>query len=255
MSTPSSQMSSPVSPEQPVQPSLSEPARIGNLFVAPSKTFVDIRRNASWWVPLLLISIVSITFFTLVDRKIGFDEVARHTMESNSRFQQMTPEQQQRVLSFTEAGLKYGGYASPIFILFYAVIIAGVLLLTFNFGLDAQIPFSRAMAIVLYGWLPSIIGTLLAVLTLMLGNPEGFRMENPVGTNPAYFLDYATTSKFVYGVLSSFDIITLWVVAVIGIGFAVNARKKISTGTAIGVVAGWYFLYKLGSAAIAALRS
>lgn len=255
MSTPSSPMPSPVSPQESIQPGLSEPARILNVFVAPSKTFLDIRRNASWWVPLLLISIVAIAFFAVIDQKIGFEEVARHTMENNSRFQQTPADQQQRIISITAAGMKYGGYASPIFILIYALIIAGVLLLTFNFGMDAQIPFSRAMAIVLYGWLPSIVGSLLAMLTLVLGNPEGFRMENPVGTNPAYFLDYATTSRFLYVFLSSFDVISLWVVALLGIGFAVNAKKKISIGTAVTVVAAWFFLYKLGSAAIATLRS
>jgi Yip1 domain len=242
-------------PQEPVQPVLSEPARIINAFIAPSKTFADIRRNASWWVPLLLVAIVSIAFFILIDKKVGFDEVARHMMESNSQVQKMPPEQQQRVVGFTAATLKYGGYASPIFILFYAFIIAGVLWLTFNFAMDAQVPFGRAMAIVLYGWLPAIVGTLLAIVTLGLGNPEGFRMENPVGTNPAYFMDYATTSKFVYGFLTAFDVISLWCVALIGIGFALNAKKKISTGTAIGVVAAWFFVYKLGSAAIAALRS
>lgn len=255
MSTPSSPMSSPASHQESIQPGLSEPARILNVFVAPSKTFLDIRHNASWWVPLLLVSIVTIAFFVAIDQKIGFEEVARHTMESNSRFQQMPADQQQRVMTFAAASLKYGGYASPIFILFYAMVIAGVLWLTFNFGMDAQILFSRAVAIVLYGWLPSIVGSLLAILTLMLGNPEGFRMDNPVGTNPAYFLDYATTSRFLYVFLSSFDVISLWVVALIGIGFAVNAKKKISIGTAVTVVAAWFFLYKLGSAAIAALRS
>jgi hypothetical protein len=93
------------------------------------------------------------------------------------------------------------------------------------------------------------------MLTLGLGNQEGFRMENPVGTNPAYFLDFATTSKFVYVFLSSFDVISLWCVALIGLGFAINAKKKISPATGITLVAAWFFLYKLGSAAVAAFRS
>jgi hypothetical protein len=38
---------------------LSEGARSVNTFIAPSKTFTDLRRNASWWGPWLLISIVS----------------------------------------------------------------------------------------------------------------------------------------------------------------------------------------------------
>jgi len=75
-----------------------------------------------------------------------------------------------------------------------------------------------------------------------------------VGTNPAYFLDPATTSKFLYTTLTAFDIVTLWCVALIGIGFAINAKKKISPAMGIMLVAGWFFVYKFGSAAIAALR-
>ncbi|MGC2741826.1 MAG: hypothetical protein WA672_01470, partial [Candidatus Angelobacter sp.] len=62
--------SSPVSPE-PGGPGLSEPQRLVNTFIAPSKTFTDIRRNASWWVPFLLISIFSISFFVMIDKKVG----------------------------------------------------------------------------------------------------------------------------------------------------------------------------------------
>jgi hypothetical protein len=95
----------------------------------------------------------------------------------------------------------------------------------------------------------------LAIVSVSLGDPEGFRMESPVGTNPAYFMDPHATSKFVLSAMSSFDVISLWAVALIGIGFSLNAKKKISTGTAIGTVAGWYFLVKLIGAGFAALGS
>ncbi len=44
------------------EPALSEGARIINTFIAPSKTFTDLRRNASWWGPWLLISIFGLIF-------------------------------------------------------------------------------------------------------------------------------------------------------------------------------------------------
>src|ERR1700729_3404509 len=81
----------------PTGPGLSEPQRLINVFFAPSKTFIDIRRNASWWVPFLLVSVVSIAFFTTIDKKVGFDRVARTMMESNSRMQQASPEQQEQM--------------------------------------------------------------------------------------------------------------------------------------------------------------
>jgi len=239
---------------EPIGPGLSEPQRLINTFIAPSKTFADIRRNASWWVPLLLISIFSIGFFVMVDKKVGFDQVAHNMLENNKAIQQLDPAQQQQAYSRTAVGLKVGEYAAPIFILLYVLVVAAVLMATFNFIMDAQVPFSRAIAIVMYGWLPGIVTSILAMFSLAYGNPEGFRLENPVGTNPAYFLDFNTTSKFVYGMLTSFDVISLWMIALIGIGFALNAKKKISIGSAIGVVATWYFIFKLCSAGFAAMR-
>jgi hypothetical protein len=238
---------------EPEQPGLSEPARIINTFVAPSKTFLDIRQNASWWVPWLLISVFSIAFSIVVDKKVGYDHIARNAMANNSQFEQQTPEQQSRTLSIVTASYKYGSYASPILTLLFALIVTLVLWATFNFGMAAEIPFGRAMAIVLYGWLPGLVGAVLTMISVWFGDPEGFRLEYPVGTNPAYYMSPGT-SKFLLGALSSLDVISLWMVALIGIGFALNAKKKLSTGTAIGTVAVWYFLVKLIGAAIAGAR-
>src|ERR1035438_9779879 len=61
----------------PESASLSQGARIVNAFIAPSKTFTDLRRNASWWAPWLLISIFSVLFVYAMARQIGFDKISR----------------------------------------------------------------------------------------------------------------------------------------------------------------------------------
>lgn len=199
-------------------------------------------------------SIFAIAFFVTIDKKVGFDEIAQRMLANNKQVQSQTPEQQARTASFVATSTKFSGYASPIFILIYALVTAAVLMATFNFGMDAQVPFGRSVAIVMYGWLPGLVSSILAIVSLALGNPEGFRLENPVGTNPAYFMDPNTTSKFVLGLLSSFDVVGLWIVVLIGIGFAVNAKKKLEPSTTIAVVAAWYFLVKLAGAGLAAMR-
>jgi hypothetical protein len=239
---------------EPEQPPLSEPARLVNVFIAPRKTFLDILRNDRWWVPLVLLSIFSVSFFVMVDKKIGFEQLSRKMMETNQQFQDQPAAQQERTISFVSAIVKFTGYFSPILILLNACIITLVLWGTFNFGMAAEIPFTKALATVFYGFLPSLVTSVLAMASLGLGNPEGFNLQNPVGTNPAYFLDAQTTSKFVYAALTAFDVISLWMVAVMGLGFAVISRGKVKVGAAIGTVAGWFFFYKLVTAALALLR-
>ena len=236
------------------QPGLSEPARIINTFIAPGKTFEDIKRKSSWWVPFVLSSVFAIAFFVTIDKKVGFDQVTRDMMSHNSQIQQQTPEQQERTIALVSTITKYSGYAAPLFVLLYGLVIAAVLLATFNFALQAEVTFGRSLAIVFYSWLPGIVASTLGIISLMIGNPDNFHLQNPVATNPAYFLDQATTSKFLYAFLTAFDVITLWTVVLMGIGFAVNSKKKLSTSTAIMVVAGWFFLAKLIAAAFAQIR-
>jgi hypothetical protein len=243
----------PTAPD-PTGPGLSEPQRLVNTFFAPSKTFIDIRRNASWWVPLLLISIFSISFFVMVDKKVGFEQVARTMLANNKAIQQLDPAQQEQAYARTAIGLKVGEFGAPIFVLIYVLVTAAILMATFNFMMDAQVTFSQSMAVVMYGWLPGIVSAILGMVALAFGDPEGFRLDNPVGTNPAHFMDPTSTPKFLYAMLTSVDVISLWIVVLIGMGFALNAKKKISTGAAIGTVAVWYFIAKICGAAFAALR-
>src|SRR6202023_2024175 len=64
---------------------LSEGARIVNTFVAPSKTFTDLRRHAGWWAPFLLMAVVSTTFVYTVGQKIGFRKVAETQVQMSPK--------------------------------------------------------------------------------------------------------------------------------------------------------------------------
>lgn len=57
---------------------LSQGARLINTFIAPSKTFTDLNRSASWWAPWIVISILSLLFIYTMGRQIGFDQISRN---------------------------------------------------------------------------------------------------------------------------------------------------------------------------------
>jgi hypothetical protein len=106
----------------------------------------------------------------------------------------------------------------------------------------------------MYAALPGIVGTILGIVSLFSGvDPEGFDINNPVGTNLAYYMDVATTGKFLHGMASALDLINLWTIVLLGIGFA--STSKVKRSTAIGIVAVWYLVYKLTTAGLAAAFS
>lgn len=244
-------VSAPVPTPEPAP--LSEGARIVNTFIAPSKTFTDLRRNASWWGPWLLISIFALIFIYSMDRQIGFDQISRNEIAHSPRadqFDKLSPDDQAKQLRFSDALVRYLSYGIPVTILLFFAITTAVLLATFNFGAGANVRFKTAYAIIFYASLPGIIGSILGTVSMFAGvDPEGFNVNNPVATNPAYFMDRAG-NKFLYGMASGLDILVIWSIVLMGIGFSCNSKVK--RGTAIGIVAGWYLLWKLVISALAA---
>jgi hypothetical protein len=82
-------------------------------------------------------------------------------------------------------------------------------------------------------------------------NPKGFDVKNPVGTNLAYHLDPEATGRFVRARASSLDLINIWSIFLLGIGFA--CTTKVEPSTAVIVVAVCYLVFKLITSGLAAL--
>jgi len=250
----------PVLPTSPTltaeAPPLSQGARILNTFIAPSKTFTDLRRNASWWAPWILMSVFSLLFAFAVERQVTFDQITRNEIarspKASEQFDKAPPAQQEQQLRISDAIIRYSFYSGPLLILLFNLIISGVLFATFKVAGAAELKFKTAYAVVIYGGLPAIANAILGTVSLFSGvSPEGFNVNNPVGTNPAYYMD-PSTSKFVLGLASIPDVISIWTIILIGIGFAVTSKMKKST--AITIVAAWYLFWKLATAALAGAR-
>lgn len=204
----------PVVPASPAPapeiPPMFQGARIINTFIAPSKTFTDIRRSASWWAPWILISIFSLVFIYSIGRQVGFEQVSKNQIAHSKRadqFDKLPADQQAKQLQISSKIISYFAYGSPALILFYLLIETVALWATFKVGAAAQTSFGQAYAIIMYAGLPGIVGAILGTISLFAGvNPEGFDINNPVGTNLAYYLDPETTGKFVRGLASALDV-------------------------------------------------
>ncbi len=248
----------PAPPASTPQPApLSQGARIVNTFIAPSKTFTDLRRSASWWAPWLLIAIFSLLFVYSMGRQIGFDQISRNQIAHSSRaeqFDKLPPDQQARQIQLSSKLTRIFAYGSPVLILLLSLISTVVLWATFKIAAGAETTFGQAYAISMYAGLPGIVGAILGTVALFAGvDPEGFDVNNPVGTNVTYYLDAASTGKFLRGMASALDVITIWTIVLIGIGYA--STSKVKRSTAIWIVVGWYLVWKVLTSGLAAAFS
>ena len=235
---------------------LSQIERVVDTYVAPAKTFLDIRRNASWWLPFVLGVIVSLVFVYSVDRQIGFEQVAQANINRSAQAQQKMsaiPEaQREQTMHAIATSTKVVSYATPVMGLIFALIAAAILMVSFNFGLGAQASFTQYLAVWFYAGLPLLLKYVLAAITLFAGaTADQFDIRNPVGTNVGWYLS-SDIPLWVRTMFSSIDIFTIWTVVLLVLGCATVARVKRSSSAFI--VIGWWVLIILGGTVVAAVR-
>jgi len=245
---PSVPLQPPPPPQLSPEPApLSEGLRLVDTFVAPSKTFPDLRRSASWWAPFLISAIVSLSFVYVADLKIGFRKIADNQLQASPKqadqVERMAPADREKNAQTRTKFTKLISYGFFAFIAIWYAIVAAILLVTLRFGLGAEVKFKTLFALVVYASLPNTLKAILGMISILAGVAgDAFTFQNPVATNPGYFVD-AVTNPVLHSFLLSFDVFGIWTMILGAIG--ITCISKVKKGTAFAVVFGWFALLVL----------
>ena len=229
-------------------PGLSQWQRVVNTFTAPSKTFEDIKRgNRSWWMPLIIMVLGFAVFFAVVQTKITWNHVYENSMRDMPQMakdfmDRMTPEQKAAAASRGPMQQAINAAFTPLGIILFNLIGAGVLLGTINFGFGGKAKFSSLLAVEFYAGLAIWpLRWILAAITTPFVDPEAFNIQNPAPCNlAAFFPELKQSSLAVYTLLSSIDALTIWGMILTAIGVAAVAGVKRSSGYI--AVFGWWVI-------------
>ena len=138
---------------------LSEGARVVDTFIAPSKTFTDIRRKATWWLPFIIVCIVSFGFAYTALHKVGVatlvDSTIHNSASLSDRVANATPEVAAKMRAGIATQFKFM-YLAPVFILIFGLIVAAIFLATANFVFGGKANYKQMLAVWFYGTLPLI---------------------------------------------------------------------------------------------------
>ena len=223
---------------------LSQVQRVVDTFVAPSKTFTDILRSSSWWLPWLIGIIISLGLGYSIQQKIGWDKTYQNMMRQSpkqlQRIENLPADQQAGAMKMGANFTKIIFWATPLVALIIAVVAAAVLLATINFGFGGRAKFGQMFAVWMYGVLPWSIQGLLGIITVYMGvDPDSFNLRNFVGTNIGYYLPQ-DISKPIMALATSIDIFTIWALILLTIGCAIIGNVK--KGKAATAVFGWWIV-------------
>jgi hypothetical protein len=222
---------------------LSQVERVVDTFVAPSKTFRDILRSTSWWLPFLLLVVVTMGSTYAIDQKIGFDRVAEQSVTQSStteaQMASMPADQRAVAIHRIAVGQKFGSYGAAVIILIFVAIVALLNWASLNFGLGAKTTYGQNFAVCMYAGLPKIFIGLLNIVFVYAGvNTENFDLNNPVGTNIGYYM--TSSPHWVQTAGSFIDVFGLWTLALTVMGLAIISKK--SKGQAAIVAVGWWLI-------------
>jgi hypothetical protein len=242
---------------EPQQAPLSEGQRLAYTFFSPSKTFTDLRRNASWWAPLLIAVIVSVCYVYVADQKVGFRKIAENQLQMQPKqadqVDSLPRDQREKQMQIRTMITKVTSYGFYVFILIAYVIAAAILLGTLKFGLGAEVKFKTLFALLIYAGLPGILKAILAMASLLAGvASDAFTFQNSVATNPGYFVD-PVAHPVLFSFLTSFDVFSIWTMVLVAIG--ITCISKVKRGTAFAVVFGWFGVLVIFGVGVAAAFS
>jgi hypothetical protein len=218
-----------------VQPPLSEGARVVDTFVAPAKTFTDILRSASCWLPLLIMLVLTVGWAAAVDHTVGYTAATENQIAKNPKqeeaMQGLTTDQRARQLSMGAKFTRISMYGSIVFVLIFMAIEALILWGVYNFALGANTTFPQVFAVIAYAGLPRALIWVISSILLLAGvGLDNFDLRNPVGTNLGFYVE---SPKWLHTAGTFLDVFGIWSLVLLAIGMAIIARKTLAQSATV----------------------
>ena len=200
----------------------------------------------SWWLPYLLLLLASLAFSVTVGARVGWPTVTRNNLAASpkqqARIDQLPPSQQSAQIAVVARITAY--VSSAVGPVIFGAVVAAVLLATLNFALRGHARFPPLFALYFFSTLPAVLKLLLVVALLLAGvDTDSFLINNPLGSNPAFYLLGSGTPRWALSLLGWLDLFTLWQLAILTFGCA--AIAAISRARAAVAVFGWTILLAL----------
>lgn len=245
-------MIAPPGPEE--QPAGSFLSRFLGVFFSPGRTFESVVRRPDFLAPLIVVTAASVIMTEAMLVKFGAARIIRQSLEMSGRAAKMTPEQLDQAThnaaTITAVIMHVAGVlGTPIFLL----VIAAVGLFIVNVILGQSANFKTCFSVVCYASLVLLVGVVLGLVMILLGDPEQFNPDNFVPTTVGFFLNPRETSKPIYVIASSFDVFRGWFIILSSLGLSAATGKKAGTLAILLTYLGIWVVIVLGHAGFAAI--
>lgn len=218
-----------------------------NIFVNPSSVF-EHQRNKSFAMPALVQSLIMLVLVIAMGNLIApfFDaEQARALAAAAANGQTMPPEAAANAQKFG----RYGAFGVLVIMPWFIAIFGGLFGWIGSKVVGAKIGYGQAATIASWAGFPAILGTIAMGIMGIVMDTTTVRGVADGQLGPARFLDPATASPAVLGLLQSIDIFSIWGIVLFGIGVSVVGGVSRGSGMVASIVKwGIVALFSVGGA-------
>lgn len=219
------------------------------IFYQPGKLFSSLpERSWVWVLPLILNILLVILQTWAVNHYIGRENIARQQLETFAR--NMSPEQMQAAVARANSPAQiYIGYAAAAFGTCLVILVISGALMAFGMMTSRAPRFGSMFSMVTLAYFPYwLVVSCMATLVLMLSpDPASMDIRNLLATNVGAFMNKNETSKGLYSLMGSIDILSFAEIGLLALGFSKLTRAKFGFGlSAVLVLWAFYVLGKMG---------
>ena len=220
-----------------------------NLYFEPTETFARIFVRPRVWMAIILQVAMGVIFTSVWLQKVDAREFMKAQLEQNSRVQQMPAEQVEQIINAQARFMRtWGRFAPWIVPVVMDLMLAGILMFVFRFFMAADVSFLKSLSTVAWTFAAlGLVQTPIMLLVLWLKGDWNVDPNQIIQANPTLFFEPGSLPRWIWSLLSSFDLFSLWTLFLLACGHAVAGGRALSAGLwGVGIPWVVYLLVKTG---------
>jgi hypothetical protein len=206
-----------VEPKKPEKASLLDDFM--DIFYAPSSVFAR-RANASFWIPLLIVSVLFGVIF-LANRDLIEPIIDAETSRALAKTgQQLSADQIATMKKASGVIGMIGAFVgAPI-----GMLLLGVVIWLVGKFFDATESINAAIVVAVFSYVPRVVEGIVNRAQGLFVDPSSLTSRYSLSLGVGRFLDPDTTSPILLALVGRIDLFTIWVTVLIAIGLAVTGK-------------------------------
>lgn len=222
---------------------------------SPAESMFLLSKQPRVLVPMLFLCAFSFVAGTVMVMKVDLAELTIRAVERSPQGATLSdPQKQQMREAMNSPVAKVFTFAStavgPVMIVLVVTVIYFVLFTVV--GRDGN--FKSFLSITTFAFIPLVVRQAAGALSVFVIPPSSLMLDELGSLSPAVFLDRDALSTVSFTLVNMIDLVTIWILVLLTIGYGFVARKSLTKGARVSCVVGVFLVYVALRLAFAAFR-